>query len=170
MSYTIPSPQPTITGLDALVTTIRDNHVPTLTDTSISFLTGNGQVAQLTPLNPLIDGTATFPVWGSCVPQDDPGVPGLQMFSLIIAGRNSAPWMKANGEPVATWFWHTVQDVDVATHTLAEIRKALLLFLLGEQATPPIITNSGDAFMDSLSIVTKANAALQQEVAVAPAL
>jgi len=172
MSYTIPSPQPTIAGLDALVSSICAKYAPKVTADSIAYLTGNGQVAQLTPASPLIDGTATFPVWGSCVPQDDPGVPGLQMFSLVIAGRNGAPWLKPNGEAVATMFWHTVPDVIVASTPIQAIRNGLLLFLIGEAQVhnPPIIEDSFDTIQTHLSIVTKANAALQIESSVTPAL
>lgn len=170
MSYTLPNPQPTVTGLATLLETIAAKYVPTLTAESLAYLQGNGQVAMLTPTTPLVDGTATFPVWGSCVPQDDPGVPGLQMFAIILAGRSGAPWLKANGDPVATWHWFNIPDAVVASHPIQAIRNALLLFLLGEQQTPGIVEDKNDAIMTSISIVTKANAALRQEATVAAAL
>ena len=172
MGYTVPSPQPVIAGLDALVSSVCAKYAKAITSDSIAYLTAHGQVVQLTPTPALNSGTTTFPVWCSCVPQDDPGTPGLQLFSLVIAGRKGKPWLKPNGEPVCSYFWHSVPDTVVASTPLQDIRKGLILFLLGEPqvANPPIIEDALDTTQTSLSIVTKANAALQMEAAPGVAL
>jgi hypothetical protein len=170
MSYTIPNPQPTITGLDALVADVCAKYIPEATTDTVNALVADGQVAMLTPTTPLIDGTATFPVWGACAGMQKPGTHEVQMLGMVIAGKNGAPWIKANGDPVATYFWHTVSVQEAAKYTQQQIRNDMLLFLLQEPQPNQIVKDQLDNIQTHLSIITRANVELQLSATSSPAL
>ena len=150
-------------GIAAVLINQVSPYAKDLTSESIAKLESLGQLLDIPPSAALVDGSTTFTAWASSVMQDNPATPGAEFFTVIVAVQNGAPWLKPNGMPVCTYYWHTVPDAILASTLPDDIRAGLLLFAMGEpqKSTPPIIEDSLDTIQSQLSIVTRVNAAIR---------
>lgn len=164
MSYTLATPTPSITNLETFVQQIVDAQTSlVLTPKGAEDLIAGGQVVNLTPTPALIDGTTSFPVWGSCMEVHKAGSDTVGFFALLLALKpgTSEVWTMPNGYPVSTQIMHNMPMSTIAQNTLHAIKKAVLVFLLGEGQTPPIIEDASNAIMSNVTISIFANAAIR---------
>lgn len=82
-------------------------------------------------------------VWLSCIVDDKPDTPQIDLLTVAIALKSGDPWTKDNGQLVSRVFYHGLWPEQLASLTLNTARKALMMTALGEpQPQIPIPTPS----------------------------
>lgn len=92
-------------------------------------------------------------VWLSCVVDDKPDTPQIDLLTVAIALTGGDPWTKDNGQIVARVFWHGLWAEELASLTLSVARKALMMSALGEpqpQVPIPAPVEGGPTEQDAI--------------------
>ena len=85
-------------------------------------------------------------VWVSCVVHDRPETPQVDFITVAIACRpDVTPWVKPNGQLVASVFWSGVWPDVLASLGIDTVRRSLMLVALGEPQPQVPIPNPDPA-------------------------
>lgn len=155
MSYTKLSDPPA--GIESALNLVLASASQVTTASRQSLLDSAGTV--------LLDTGET--VWVACVVQDNPDTAAVEMFIAAIAAQDGAAWIKGNGSPCATSWWHGVDQATIVSLGVDCARKALMMIALGE---PQPQDSEGHDVFPSIDSATTAGRSIRTAIASATEL